>query len=112
MENNNYIINSVNPILYETQETLDFRARIGRRLGLATALYAAISTFCIYKNLSGITMPFFGIITLIYMIYGLKQYDVVIKRSSWFYTCQTSFQSSFYVVWSGSFFQLQDHLTC
>ena len=85
MENNNYIINSVNPILYETQETLDFRARIGRRLGLATALYAAISTFCIYKNLSGITMPFFGIITLIYMIYGLKQYDVVIKRSSWFY---------------------------
>ena len=66
-------------------EVLDFREKMARKLGFASLLYAVFSTFCLYKNLSGVTMPFFAIATLIYMIYGLKQYDVEIKRTSWFY---------------------------
>ena len=69
----------------ETPEELDFRAKTAKKLGTATLIYAAFSTFCLYKNLSGVTMPFFGIATLIYMIYGLRQNGVEIKRLSWFY---------------------------
>ena len=69
----------------ETPEELDFRAKTAKKLGAATLIYAAFSTFCLYKNLSGVTMPFFGIATLIYMIYGLRQNGVEIKRLSWFY---------------------------
>lgn len=73
-----------NPVA-EAPEVLDFREKMGRKLGLASLVYALFSTFCLYNNLSGITMPFFGIATLVYMIYGLKQYDVKFKRTSWFY---------------------------
>lgn len=70
----------------EDSATIDFREKMGRKLGLASILYAAFSTFCLYRNLAGVTLPFFGIATLIFMIYGLKQYDVKIKRFSWFYS--------------------------
>ncbi|MBR6402396.1 MAG: DUF4173 domain-containing protein [Eubacterium sp.] len=73
------------PLILETEEELDFREKMGRKLGLASLIYAIFSTFCLYKNLTGVTMPFFGIATLIYMIYGFKQYDVKMKKTSWFY---------------------------
>ena len=73
-----------NPVA-EPPEVLDFREKIGRKLGLASLIYALFSTICLYNTLSGVTMPFFGIATLIYMIYGLKQYDLQIKRTSLFY---------------------------
>lgn len=69
----------------ETPEELDFREKMAKRLGAATLIYAVFSTFCLYENLSGITMPFFGVATLIYMIYGLRLNGVEIKRMSWFY---------------------------
>ncbi len=69
----------------EAPEVLDMREKIGRKLGLATLIYAIFSTFCLYNNLTGITMPFFGIATLVYMIYELKQYEVSIKKLGWFY---------------------------
>ncbi len=79
--------NSQNMIYYAPvpSEAPDFREKMARRLGFASLLYAAFSTFCLYKNLCGITMPFFAVATLVYMIYSLKQYDVEIKRTSWFY---------------------------
>ena len=67
-----------------TPEMRYFRLRMATHLGAASLIYAAFATFCLYKNLSGVTMPFFGIATLIYMIYGLRQYDVKLKRTSWF----------------------------
>ena len=69
----------------EEIEVLDFREKMGRKLGLATLIYAAFSTLCLYRNVASLSTPFFGIATLIYMIYGLKQYDVKIKKFSWFY---------------------------
>ena len=75
------------PLFYtvESQELLDFREKMARKLCPASLIYAVFSTFCLYKNLSGVTMPFFGIATLAFMIYGLKLYNVEIKRASWFY---------------------------
>ncbi len=69
----------------EPAEILDFREKMAKKLGPASLIYAVFSTFCLYNNLSGITMPFFGIATLLYILYGFKQYGVRTKRSSWFY---------------------------
>ena len=69
----------------ESPEVLDFREKIGRKLGNATLIFALISTICLYKNLAGVTMPLFAVSTLIYMIYGLKQYNVAVKKFSVFY---------------------------
>ena len=69
----------------EPVEVQDFREKMGKKLGLASLIYALFATFCLYDNLSGVTMPFFGIATLVYMIYSLRQYNVEIKRFSWFY---------------------------
>ena len=71
--------------LAEEPAVLDFREKMAKKLGGASLLYAAFSTFCLYDNLSGITMPFFGIVTLIYIVYCLRQFDVPIKKTSWFY---------------------------
>ena len=73
------------PAFIEDEATINFREKMARKLGLASIIYAVFGTFCLYKNLSGITMPFFGIATLAYMIYGLKLYEVEMKRTSWFY---------------------------
>ncbi len=91
--NQNYNYNNSYPayapyqkrVVVEEPAVLDFREKMGRKLLPATLIYALFSTFCIYNNFSGVTMPFFGIATLIYMCYGLKQYDVKIKKFSWFY---------------------------
>ena len=69
----------------ESEEVRDFREKMARKLGTGSLIYAAIFTFCLYDNLTGITMPIFGIATLIYMVYALKLYDVKIKKLSWFY---------------------------
>jgi len=64
----------------------DFREKMGKKLGLASLIYALLSTFFLYDNLSGVTMPLFGITTLIYMICCLRLYNVKVKRFSWFYS--------------------------
>ena len=84
MSDNNSFQNMQMIDIENTPEMLFFRAKIAKHLGLTSLIYAAFSTFCLYRNLSGVMMPFFGIATLIYMIYGLRQYDVKIKKTSWF----------------------------
>ena len=69
----------------EDAATLDFRDKMARKLGLGSLIYAFIFTICLYNNLTGITMPLFGIATIIYMVYALKLYDIKIKKLSWFY---------------------------
>ena len=75
----------VKPKVVEDPAVLEKKKKMAKKLGLASLIYAIFSTFCLYRNLSGVTMPLFGIATLVYMIYGLKQYDVKIKKTSWFY---------------------------
>ena len=69
----------------EAVEVQDFREKMARKLGIGSLIYAAVFTFCLYNNLTGVTMPFFGIATLVYMIYALKLYNIQIKKLSWFY---------------------------
>ena len=69
----------------EPPEVLDFREKMGSKLGSASVIYGAFATFCLYNNFAGITMPFFIIATLIYILYAFRQYDVKIKKASWFY---------------------------
>ena len=65
----------------ESPEVQDFREKMARKLGSASVIYGLFSTFCIYKNFTGVTVPFFAIATLIYMVYCLKQYDIKLKRT-------------------------------
>lgn len=51
----------------------------------ATAIYAIFYTFCLYKNTSGITAPFFVIGTLFYFGFCIKRLELSLKKDSWFY---------------------------
>lgn len=44
--------------------------------GVASAVYALFYTFCLYKNASGITYPFFIAGTLCYLFFCMKRYRV------------------------------------
>lgn len=46
-------------------------------LGAASALYALFYTFCLYKNASGITYPFFVEGTLVYFFFCMKKFRVL-----------------------------------
>ena len=53
--------------------------------GIASAVYAIFYTFCLYKNASGITHPFFVIGTLCYFFLSMKRLGVPYKKDSLFY---------------------------
>ena len=53
--------------------------------GLGSALYALFYTFCLYKNASGITYPFFVIGTLCYFFFSMRKLGVPYKKDSIFY---------------------------
>ena len=49
---------------YETEESMEQRKLSATRLIPSCLIYAIFLTFCIYKNLSGVTMPVFMVGTL------------------------------------------------
>lgn len=53
--------------------------------GLASAVYAVFYAFCLYKNASGITYPFFVAGTLCYFFFSMKKLGVPFKKGSIFY---------------------------
>ena len=53
--------------------------------GIGSALYALFYTFCLYKNASGITYPFFVIGTLCYFFFSMRKLGVPYKKDSVFY---------------------------
>lgn len=53
--------------------------------GIASAAYAIFYTFCLYKNASGITYPFFVAGTLCYFFLCMKKLGVPFKKDSLFY---------------------------
>ena len=69
----------------ETAEQLAERVRVGGFLIKATVVFALITTFCLYKNLSGVTMPLFAITTIIYMYKVLEKTGIKVKKLSWVY---------------------------
>ena len=52
---------------------------------ISTLVYAIFSTFALYKNLSGITFPFFTLATLVYFSICLYLLGVKLKNDTWFY---------------------------
>ena len=68
----------------QTVETKKLQEKY-RSIGPATALYALFYAFCMYKNGSGITFPFFVAGSLCYFYYTLKKLELTLKRGSAFY---------------------------
>ena len=53
--------------------------------GIGSTLYALFYTFCLYKNASGITYPFFVVGTLCYFFFSMRKLGVPYKKDSVFY---------------------------
>ena len=53
--------------------------------GISSLLYSAFYAFCLYKNASGITYPFFVIGTLCYFFFSMQKLGVPYKKDSIFY---------------------------
>ncbi len=53
--------------------------------GIGSLLYSAFYAFCLYKNASGITYPFFVIGTLCYFFFSMQKLGVPYKKGSIFY---------------------------
>ncbi len=87
--NNNSSNNNSNPYRYvkkkESPEVLAKRVEIYTYLSKLAVIYAIISTFCLYRNLSGVTMPVFGIATLVYLFATHSYFEIKIKPVSYFY---------------------------
>ena len=62
-------------------EKLGKKAKRLRHLGIGSILYALIYTFCLYRNASGITYPFFVGATLLYFGYYTREYTEKIGRA-------------------------------
>lgn len=67
-----------------TEETRKMKENY-RFFGPATFAYALFYAFCMYKNGSGITFPFFVASSLLYFCYSLKKLGLTLKKDSVFY---------------------------
>ena len=72
------------PVKQETIMTKCMKSQFSF-FGIASAVYALFYTFCLYKNASGITHPFFVIGTLCYFFLSMKKLGVPYKKDSLFY---------------------------
>lgn len=52
---------------------------------IAAAVYAIFSTFCLYKNASGIMAPIFVIGTFIYIFLCIRKLEIIIQKDNIFY---------------------------
>lgn len=52
------------------------------RMNIFCSIYALFFTFCLYKNYSGVTFPFFATGTLCFFLYYMKRQGLTIKRFS------------------------------
>ncbi len=53
--------------------------------GVATFLYACLYAFCMYRNSSGVTYPFFVAGSLLYICYCFAKLEISLKKGSAFY---------------------------
>lgn len=68
----------------ETMETKRMREKFGF-FGPAAFLYAVFYTFCMFKNGSGITFPFFVAGSLLFLCLSLAKLEITLKKGSVFY---------------------------
>ncbi len=55
-----------------------------RRTCILCGIYALFYTFCLYKNYSGVTFPFFVAGTLCFSVYFMKKQGLTLKKFSYF----------------------------
>lgn len=68
----------------ETAETKRMKEKFGF-FGPAAFLYAIFYTFCMYKNDSGVTFPFFVAGSLLFLCLSLAKLEITLKKGSAFY---------------------------
>ncbi|MCH5270608.1 MAG: DUF4173 domain-containing protein [Lachnospiraceae bacterium] len=68
----------------ESEQTKNLKRNYGV-LGLGSLLYACFYAFCMYRNGSGITYPFFLIGSLWFYCFCMKKLEVSLKKDSIFY---------------------------
>lgn len=68
-----------------TEEEKEKRVRHFRFFSIGSIIYAIFYTFCLFKNNSGITYPFFIGGTLFYFFLSLKRLGISAKKDSIFY---------------------------
>ncbi|MDE7283252.1 MAG: hypothetical protein K2N85_06695, partial [Lachnospiraceae bacterium] len=73
-----------NKVKNETPMTKSMKSQFSF-FGIASAIYAVFYAFCLYKNASGITYPFFVAGTLCYFFFSMKKLGVPFKKDSIFY---------------------------
>lgn len=57
--------------------------------GPVTFCYALFYTFCMFKNGSGVTFPFFAAASLLYLCFSLSKLELTLKKGSAFYMVST-----------------------
>lgn len=89
--NNPYVNNNTNnpyaSYIKEKEDTV-YTKRLKANFpffSIGSLLYAIFYTFCLYKNTSGITYPFFVAGTLYYFFFSMKKLGVPYKKDSIFY---------------------------
>lgn len=73
-----------NPAKQETEYTKRMKQNFGF-FGPVTFLYAMLYAFCMFKNGSGITFPFFITGSLLYLCFCLSKLEISLKKGSGFY---------------------------
>lgn len=68
----------------ETEETKRLKDNFGF-FGPAALIYAVFYTFCMYRNGSGVTFPFFVAGSLLFLCLSLTKLETTLKRGSVFY---------------------------
>lgn len=69
----------------ERQKEELLESGVFHKIMAASLLYAVLFTFCLYQNMSGITVILWIISTVVYMIYMMKQFHTKMKKESVFY---------------------------
>lgn len=72
-------------VVSESEKRIDRVRDHFSQIALATLIYAVFFTFSLYKNLVGITFPFFVVGTYGYLLYCMKQLDIQGKKDTVFY---------------------------
>ncbi len=75
---------NINPAKQETEYTKRMKQNFNF-FGPATLLYAVFYAFCMFKNGSGITFPFFITGSLLYLCFVLSKLEISLKKGSAFY---------------------------
>ena len=82
--NQNYTVVQGARAIQETEETKRMKENYGF-FGPITFLYAVFYAFCMYRNGSGVTFPFFVAGSLLFLCFSLSKLGTTLKRGSVFY---------------------------